>query len=96
MPYPQSAGQNKGLPKHPINYDECDSSESTDIELEGVPARVERVHVEGLARTKDDIVQDAVRDLFCATDFQAIYFLLINKFAESYRLMLKKMLSCNS
>lgn len=30
------------------------------------------MHVEGLARTKDDIVQDAVRDLFSATDFQDV------------------------
>lgn len=35
-------------------------------------ARVEKVHVEGLARTKDDIIQDAVRDLFLATDFQDV------------------------
>lgn len=37
-----------------------------------VKARVEKIHVEGLARTKDDIIQDAVRDLFSATDFQDV------------------------
>lgn len=35
-------------------------------------AHVERIHVEGLGRTKDDIIQDAVRDLFTATDFQDV------------------------
>lgn len=33
---------------------------------------MEKVHVEGLARTKDDIIQDAVRDLFSAKDFQDV------------------------
>ncbi|KAI8433493.1 hypothetical protein MSG28_015526 [Choristoneura fumiferana] len=33
-------------------------------------ARVDRVHVEGLARTRDDLVRGAVDDLFHATHFQ--------------------------
>lgn len=35
-------------------------------------ARVEKVHIEGLARTKDDIIKDAVSDLFSASDFQDV------------------------
>lgn len=33
---------------------------------------MEKVHVEGLARTKDDIIKDAVHDLFLASDFQDV------------------------
>lgn len=35
-------------------------------------ARVQRVHVDGLARTKDDIVISTVRDVFSAQDFQNV------------------------
>lgn len=30
------------------------------------------MHINGLARTKDDIVEDAVKDLFQAQDFQDV------------------------
>ncbi|XP_073965278.1 sorting and assembly machinery component 50 homolog [Choristoneura fumiferana] len=42
------------------------------IKLDGVRARVDRVHVEGLARTRDDLVRGAVDDLFHATHFQDV------------------------
>jgi outer membrane protein insertion porin family len=35
-------------------------------------ARVDKIHVDGLARTKDDIIEDCIRDLFKATDFQDV------------------------
>lgn len=35
-------------------------------------ARVDRVHVDGLSRTKDDIVRSAVDELFHATDFEDV------------------------
>lgn len=35
-------------------------------------ARVQRVHVDGLARTKDDLVINTVRDVFTAQDFQSV------------------------
>ncbi|RVE52246.1 hypothetical protein evm_003165 [Chilo suppressalis] len=42
------------------------------IKLEGVRARVDRVHVDGLNRTKDDIIKSTVNDLFQATDFEDV------------------------
>ncbi|CAH0761977.1 unnamed protein product [Diatraea saccharalis] len=42
------------------------------IKLEGVRARVDRVHVDGLNRTKDDIIRSTVDDLFQATDFEDV------------------------
>lgn len=35
-------------------------------------AHVQRVHVDGLARTKDDIVINTVRDVFTAQDFYSV------------------------
>ncbi|CAG4967717.1 unnamed protein product [Colias eurytheme] len=42
------------------------------IKLNGVRARVDRVHIDGLNRTKDDIVKSAVDELFHATDFEDV------------------------
>ncbi|CAH2101624.1 unnamed protein product [Euphydryas editha] len=42
------------------------------IKLNGVRARVDRVHIDGLSRTKDDIVRSTVDDLFHATDFEDV------------------------
>ncbi|XP_063372424.1 sorting and assembly machinery component 50 homolog A isoform X2 [Cydia amplana] len=42
------------------------------IKLGGVRARVDRVHVDGLNRTKDDVIRGAVDDLFHATDFEDV------------------------
>ncbi|XP_049883858.1 sorting and assembly machinery component 50 homolog A [Pectinophora gossypiella] len=42
------------------------------IKLNGVRARVDRVHVEGLSRTKDDIIRNTIDDLFHATDFEDV------------------------
>ncbi|OWR51657.1 Sorting and assembly machinery component 50 protein [Danaus plexippus plexippus] len=42
------------------------------IKLNGVRARVDRVHVDGLSRTKDDIIRSTVDDLFYATDFEDV------------------------
>lgn len=42
------------------------------VQLDGVQARVEKVHVDGVARTKDDVVLRAVRGLFDARDFQQV------------------------
>lgn len=61
-----------GIPKQDINYNNCDGVETREIQLEGVKARVDRIHINGLGRTKDDIVQDAVKDLFAAEDFQEV------------------------
>lgn len=41
-------------------------------ELEGIPARVDRINVSGLGRTKDDFVKDTVKDLFEAQDLQDV------------------------
>ncbi|XP_028034929.1 sorting and assembly machinery component 50 homolog A [Bombyx mandarina] len=42
------------------------------IKLDGVRARVDRVHVDGLNRTKDDIIKNTIDDLFHATDFEDV------------------------
>ncbi|CAG9815218.1 unnamed protein product [Phaedon cochleariae] len=44
----------------------------TEIDLEGVKARVDTIHIDGLERTKDDIVEDCIRELFKAKDFQDV------------------------
>lgn len=42
------------------------------INLDGIKARVDKVHVDGLGRTRDDIVVTAVHDLFQAQDFKQV------------------------
>lgn len=54
--------------KRPAEYEDP----HTQIHLDGIPARVDKIHINGLARTKDDIVQDSVRELFKARDFQDV------------------------
>ncbi|VVD04755.1 unnamed protein product [Leptidea sinapis] len=49
-----------------------DSISKPTLKLNGVRARVDRVHVDGLSRTKDDIVRTAVDELFHATDFEDV------------------------
>lgn len=48
------------------------SGERTEIQLEGVPARVDAIHINGLGRTKDDVIQSTVQELFKAHDFQDV------------------------
>ena len=38
----------------------------------GFQARVDRVHVEGLGRTKNDVVVDSLKSLFTAHDFTEV------------------------
>ncbi|XP_066991173.1 sorting and assembly machinery component 50 homolog A isoform X2 [Anabrus simplex] len=42
------------------------------VSLDGLQARVDKIHIDGLVRTKDDIVVETVRDLFKAKDFQEV------------------------
>ncbi|PSN40542.1 Sorting and assembly machinery component 50 [Blattella germanica] len=42
------------------------------LSVDGVKARVDKIFVDGLSRTKDDIVIDTVKDLFDAKDFQEV------------------------
>ncbi|KAF5284155.1 hypothetical protein FQR65_LT00155 [Abscondita terminalis] len=60
------------IPQPNINYDDCEGVETREIRLDGVKARVDRVHVNGLARTKNDFIQDVVKELFSASDFQDV------------------------
>ncbi|XP_026739903.1 sorting and assembly machinery component 50 homolog A-like [Trichoplusia ni] len=55
----------------PIELDD-DALPKPTIKLNGVRARVDRVHVDGLNRTKDDIIRSTVDDLFLATDFEDV------------------------
>lgn len=68
----ESTQKSYGIPKQEINYNNCDGVETREIQLDGVQARVDRIHVNGLGRTKNDIVEDAVKDLFSARDFQDV------------------------
>jgi len=48
---------------------EFDDIEPETITLEKLPASVEKIHIDGLARTKDDIVVRTVQELFHTKDF---------------------------
>jgi len=54
---PDSNDQNDGKPR---------------IKLEGLRARVDKIHVDGLGRTKEDIIARSLEDLFTAEDFQQV------------------------
>lgn len=41
-------------------------------EVSGVAARVDKVNIDGVARTKNDILAKAVQDLMGCTDFQQV------------------------
>ncbi|OQR74409.1 sorting and assembly machinery component 50-like [Tropilaelaps mercedesae] len=43
-----------------------------DFEVGVAPARVDRVHIDGVARTKNDVLAKAVQDLMDCTDFQQV------------------------
>jgi outer membrane protein insertion porin family len=60
------------ITQEPIRSEPQQQSDSREIYLDGVKARVDKIHVDGLARTKDDIIEDCIRDLFKATDFQDV------------------------
>ncbi|XP_045467850.1 sorting and assembly machinery component 50 homolog B [Harmonia axyridis] len=59
------------LPKYNSEQGEPDPN-AKDIIIEGVSARVDKIHIDGLERTKDDYVQDCFDDLFSATTFQDV------------------------
>lgn len=46
--------------------------EKPTVKLDEVKARVDKVHVDGLSRTKDDIVRHTIADLFEATNFEDV------------------------
>ncbi|XP_060533139.1 sorting and assembly machinery component 50 homolog [Cylas formicarius] len=52
--------------------DSTKENQAKEIDLEKVKARVDRVNVDGLGRTKNDIVEDCIKDLFKAKDFQEV------------------------
>ncbi|XP_071441957.1 sorting and assembly machinery component 50 homolog A [Hetaerina americana] len=47
-------------------------SQGQRFNLDSVKARVDKVKIEGLGRTKDDLLTDKVRELFQAQDFQEV------------------------
>ncbi|XP_021920492.1 sorting and assembly machinery component 50 homolog isoform X2 [Zootermopsis nevadensis] len=47
-------------------------TEQQQIHLDGVKVRVDKINVDGLSRTKDDIIIATVKDLFQAKDFQEV------------------------
>ncbi|KAG7295666.1 hypothetical protein JYU34_021950 [Plutella xylostella] len=58
--------------EEPVDLDDERTLPKPSIQLGGVRARVDRVHVDGLSRTKDDVVRGTVNDLFLATDFEDV------------------------
>lgn len=57
--------------EEPLEMEDEPISKPT-IKLNGVRARVDRVHVDGLNRTKDDIIRSTVDELFQASDFEDV------------------------
>lgn len=57
---------------HAKSPDTDEGSVGVKMDLQALKARVQRVHVDGLGRTKDDIVINTVRDVFAAQDFQSV------------------------
>jgi len=57
---------------HAKSPDAEEKEGSNKVDLHGLKARVQRVHVDGLGRTKDDIVINTVSDVFEASDFQSV------------------------
>ncbi|XP_076617996.1 sorting and assembly machinery component 50 homolog B [Colletes latitarsis] len=51
---------------------EKEDTKEKSIDLQTVKARVDRIHVDGLMRTKDDIIKAQVTDLFKAQDMQDV------------------------
>ncbi|XP_050316083.1 sorting and assembly machinery component 50 homolog [Anthonomus grandis grandis] len=46
--------------------------EVKEVDLERVRVRVDKINVDGLGRTKDDIVEDCIQELFKAKDFKEV------------------------
>ncbi|XP_032690267.1 sorting and assembly machinery component 50 homolog isoform X2 [Odontomachus brunneus] len=53
-------------------YEKEENMQAKPIDLHGMKARVDKIHVDGLMRTKDDIIKSQVMDLFKAKDFQDV------------------------
>lgn len=48
------------------------TAEGVPIDLETVPVHIDNIHIQGLGRTKDDYVTQAVNDLFKACTFNEV------------------------
>lgn len=57
-----------------VHAKSLETTDSSDFEvpLQKIKARVDKVFIDGVIRTKDDILQKAVSDLFLANDFQEV------------------------
>nr|CAD7439469.1 unnamed protein product [Timema bartmani]CAD7452392.1 unnamed protein product [Timema tahoe] len=51
---------------------ECGDAEIQKVDLTGVAARVDKISIDGLGRTKDDFVKDQVQDVFKARNFEEV------------------------
>lgn len=51
---------------------EDENEQTNNILLQTVQARVDKIHVDGLVRTKDDIIKSQVMDLFKASNFEDV------------------------
>lgn len=68
----ETASNIRDFAQHSGFQDPHDEPNIKEINLEKVQARVDRINIDGLARTKNDIVEDCIRDLFKAKDFQDV------------------------
>ncbi|ELT89869.1 hypothetical protein CAPTEDRAFT_156414 [Capitella teleta] len=57
---------------HKSSHHDPMEDEEADIDLKRVPAFVEKIHVDGLGRTKDDIVSQQLKPILLATNFQQV------------------------
>ncbi len=48
------------------------TAEGVPIDLDTVPVRIDNIHIQGLGRTKDDYVTQAVHELFKACNFNEV------------------------
>ncbi|XP_066144222.1 sorting and assembly machinery component 50 homolog B [Euwallacea fornicatus] len=52
--------------------EQAEEPDIKEADLQKVNARVDRITIDGLGRTKDDIVEDCIKELFKAKDFQEV------------------------
>ncbi|XP_026480677.1 sorting and assembly machinery component 50 homolog A isoform X2 [Ctenocephalides felis] len=66
------AKEDKYAPLHTQEPCQDTSKQAREVDIKGVSARVDRINIEGLGRTKDDIVEQSVKELFKARNFQDV------------------------
>lgn len=71
VPYLPFVPHEGDIPTKKVDFDNVDPN-SKDVTIDGVKARVDKVHIDGLKRTKNDYVDDCFDELFQANTFQDV------------------------